>query len=234
MSRGKYQTPKAPAMNFAILMAFVLFWLVMVTTYLSAGLYAKYTTGGSGKDDARVISFKQLVVAENGVDNATGQQYIFAPGVNLAKDITVSFGGSESDTFVFVELDTPGWTQDAAKYAFALTREDATIMSWEVIKEKEVDGKMVAEWTHLSSNGDKHVYYRVLEANETLENVQVIKDGEITVPVATQANYTYLYTALAGTGLNINATAHVVQANGFYNNNNMVTNALEAWNSLNS
>lgn len=206
-------------MNFAILMAFVLFWLVMVTTYLSVGLYAKYSTGGKGKDDARVISFKQLVVAENGEDNATGQEYIFAPGVNLDKDITVSFGGSESDTFVFVELDTTGWTQDAAKYAFALTRGDATIMSW------EVDG----EWSYLSSADNKHVYYMVLDANETLVEQKVIKDGVITVPVATQANYN----ALAGINLNINATAQVVQANGFYNSNDMATNAAAAWASLN-
>lgn len=219
MSRGKYQKPKAPAMNFAILMAFVLFWLVMVTTYLSVGLYAKYSTGGKGKDDARVISFNQLVVAENNVNNATGQEYIFAPGVNLDKDITVSFGGSESDTFVFVELDTTGWTQDAAKYAFALTRGDATIMSW------EVDGA----WSYLASADNKHVYYMVLDANETLVAQKVIKDGVITVPVATQANYN----ALAGINLNINATAQVVQANGFYNSNNMATNAAAAWASLN-
>ena len=206
-------------MNFAILMAFVLFWLVMVTTYLSVGLYAKYSTGGKGKDDARVISFNQLVVAENSEDNATGQEYIFAPGVNLDKDITVSFGGSESDTFVFVELDTTGWTQDAAKYAFALTRGDATIMSW------EVDG----EWSYLSSADNKHVYYMVLDANETLVEQKVIKDGVITVPVATQANYN----ALAGINLNINATAQVVQANGFYNSNDMAINAAAAWASLN-
>lgn len=206
-------------MNFAILMAFVLFWLVMVTTYLSVGLYAKYSTGGKGKDDARVISFNQLVVAENNVNNATGQEYIFAPGVNLDKDITVSFGGSESDTFVFVELDTTGWTQDAAKYAFALTRGDATIMSW------EVDGA----WSYLASADNKHVYYMVLDANETLVAQKVIKDGVITVPVATQANYN----ALAGINLNINATAQVVQANGFYNSNNMATNAAAAWASLN-
>lgn len=220
MSRGKYQTPKAPAMNFAILMAFVLFWLVMVTTYLSVGLYAKYSTGGKGKDDARVISFKQLVVAENGVNNATGQEYIFAPGVNLAKDITVSFGGSESDTFVFVELDTTGWSQDDENdYAFSLKQGGAAIMSW------EVDGA----WSYLSSADNKHVYYMVLDANETLVAQKVIKDGVITVPVATQANYN----ALAGINLNINATAQVVQANGFYNSNDMANNAAAAWASLN-
>ena len=220
MSRGKYQKPKAPAMNFAILMAFVLFWLVMVTTYLSVGLYAKYSTGGKGKDDARVISFNQLVVAENNVNNATGQEYIFAPGVNLDKDITVSFGGSESDTFVFVELDTPGWTQDDENdYAFSLKQGTATIMSW------EVDGA----WSYLASADNKHVYYMVLDANKTLVAQKVIKDGVITVPVATQANYN----ALAGINLNINATAQVVQANGFYNSDNMATNAAAAWASLN-
>ena len=207
-------------MNFAILMAFVLFWLVMVTTYLSVGLYAKYSTGGKGKDDARVISFKQLVVAENGEDNATGQEYIFAPGVNLDKDITVSFGGSESDTFVFVELDTTGWTQDDENdYAFSLKQGGAAIMSW------EVDG----EWSYLSSADNKHVYYMVLDANETLVEQKVIKDGVITVPVATQANYN----ALAGINLNINAIAQVVQANGFYNSNDMAINAAAAWASLN-
>ena len=69
----------------------------------------------------------------------------------------------------------------------------------------------------------------VLDANETLVEQKVIKDGVITVPVATQANYN----ALAGINLNINAIAKVVQGKGFYNSNDMAINAAAACASLN-
>lgn len=218
MSRGKYQRP--PVINFAMGTALILFWLVVITTYLSAGLFAKYTTRGSGADDARVAQFGQLILAENGVNGSIGQEFLFIPGTELDKDVTVSFGGSESDTFVFVELDTTGWERDG-DYDYYLGAATNPLLSWSVDP----------SWSYLTSDEEKnqHIYYKVLDSNEKLEAEQVITDGKIQVAVATKATYE----DLQGTQLRLYVTAHVVQANGFYISDDMKANALAGWNSLN-
>ena len=211
MRKGKYERRYTPVFNFAMCMALVLFWLVMITTHVSVELFAKYTTTGSGDDSARVLTFKELKVSENDVEGATGKTFIFIPGVDLEKKINVSFAGSEADVFVFVALDTPGWTQ-SENYQFSLKDgNNNVLMSWAVEE----------SWTYLSSNGNQHVYYSTLDANNAFSH-DVIKDGKIVVNVATRA----AYNALRGSELNLNATAYVVQAGGF-------ENATAAWNSLN-
>lgn len=217
MRNGKSANKQGPRFNFAICLAFVLFWLVMITTYMTAGLFAKYIATGKGGDDARVITFGRLSIAENGVTGSEGQEYIFTPGVDLDKAVTVSFGGSEADTFLFVELDTTGWQRIGTR-DFALKRGDAILLRWAVD-----DG-----WSYLTGEGDRHIYYTLLDSGDTLVNKPVIKDGKITVNKATQADYT----ALKDITLKLNVTAHVVQAGGFYISDDMTANANAAWNSL--
>ena len=207
-------------------MAIVLFWLVAVTTHVSVDLFARYTTQDTGNDGARILAFGQLEINEesDGILNTTENAYefIFTPGVNLKKDITVSFGGSEADTFLFVVLDTPGWQRvdDDADRGFK--REN--LLSWSV-----ADG-----WTYLQSDGNQHVYYMLLDANTILEGQQVIaplnseNSEHIQVNTATRNDYK----ALQGVPININATAYVVQANGFYNSDDMKINAAKAWASV--
>ena len=72
------------------------------------------------------------------------------------------------------------------------------------------------------------------DAAATVENpdtrVHVLANGGA---IAVSSNVTrHDYEALAGMKINLDATAYVVQANGFYNHNDMTTNAQEAWNSL--
>lgn len=43
--------------NPILLLAMVLLCLVMITTHMTAGLYARYTASGSGEDSARVAKF---------------------------------------------------------------------------------------------------------------------------------------------------------------------------------
>lgn len=231
MAKGKYQTKKAPMYNFAMRAAVVLFLLVIITTYLSAGLFAKYSTKDDGGDRARVIQFNQLVVAENGVDGSTGSEFIFMPGVNLDKNITVSFGGSEAATFVLVALDVRSW-QTNDHYNFVLEQGDQTVMSWSVnptwkyIAEQAVQFQGPGDTVQ---NGMRYVYYVQLDPNEPMSAQQVITDGTIIVSdEAVRADYA----ALAGVSLNLNVTAYAVQANGFYNDTDMDKNAIEAWTSL--
>ena len=228
MRKGKYEQHREPVVNVAMCLAIVLFWLVIITTYMSSGLFAKYSTMGKGGDSARVIQFGKLTVTETldtGV-TATGGNLIFVPGTTMKKDITVAFEGSEADTVVFVALEAKGWSFTAPNAtdpaSFALKQEGNTLMSW----------KVENGWNYLASDGVRHVFYIFLDSNTPLENKPVIKDGQITVNVATYD----AYDALAGADLNLDVTGYAVQANGFYapDRDTAEEVATAAWNSVKS
>lgn len=232
MANGKHLKKRKTVVNAAFRAALVLFWLVIISTYLSTGLFAKYSTGDNGSDQARTIKFDELTVTETleGKDAPNGGTVVFTPGVNLKKDISVSFGGSEADSFVFIAVDVRGWNC-SNNYDFSLS----DIMSWSVVSE---------DWNFLSSeaihfdaaedepaDGMRYVYYIPLEPNASLEK-KVIKDGEIIVyePAQTQK----AYDALTGVGIDLNVTAYAVQANGFYDaeHTTEAAAAASAWSSL--
>lgn len=218
MRKGKYQSKREPVVNVAMTAALIMFWLVIITTYMSAGLFAKYSTGDTAGDSARVIKFHELTVEENDVENSTGGKFIFIPGVPLEKDITVTFGGSEAVSVVFVTLDVIGWDANADAdgniYDFA--------MHYDVDKNgtsKEIMNWSVAEaWTYLTSEtltpkGNRYVYYMVADPNTPVAQ-QVIKDGQIAV---SDQGYRADYAGMTKdkVDLQLNATAYAVQANGF-------------------
>ena len=226
MRKGKYEQHREPVLNAAMCLAVVLFWLVIITTYMSSGLFAKYSTMDSGGDSARVIQFGELTVTETldtGV-TTTGGDLIFVPGTSLKKELTVDFEGSEADTVVFVALETKGWnfTNATDPASFALKQSGNTLMSWEV----------ESGWNYLASDGERHVFYIFLDSNTPLANKPVIKDGKVTVNVATYD----AYDALAGVDLNLDITAYAVQANGFYapDRDTAEKVATAAWNSVKS
>lgn len=229
MRKGKYEKHRESVSNAAMCLAVVLFWLVIITTYMSSGLFAKYSTMGMGGDSARVIQFGELTVTEtlDTVVTPTGGDLIFVPGTTMKKDITVDFEGSEADTVVFVALEAKGWNFTAPNAtdpaSFALKQGENTLMSW----------KMENDWNYLVSDEDeRHVFYIFLDSNTQLENKPVIKDGKITVNVATYD----AYDALAGADLNLDITAYAVQANGFYapDRDTAEDVATAAWNSVKS
>ena len=226
MRKGKYEQHREPVLNAAMCLAVVLFWLVIITTYMSSGLFAKYSTMGSGGDSARVIQFGELTVTEtlDTGDTTTGGDLIFVPGTSLKKELTVDFEGSEADTVVFVELEAKGWsfTNATDPASFELNQSENTLMSWEV----------ESGWNYLASDGERHVFYIFLDSNTPLENKPVIKDGKVTVNVATYD----AYDALAGVDLNLDVTAYAVQANGFYapDRDTAEKVATAAWNSVKS
>ena len=228
MRKGKYEQHREPVVNVAMCLAIVLFWLVIITTYMSSGLFAKYSTMGKGGDSARVITFGDLTVTETldtGV-TTTGGNLIFVPGTTMKKELTVDFEGSEADTVVFVALEAKGWSFTAPNAtdpaSFALKQGENTLMSW----------KMENGWNYLASDGERHVFYIFLDSNTPLKNKPVIKDGQITVNVATYD----AYDALAGVDLNLDITAYAVQANGFYapDRDTAEEVATAAWNSVKS
>lgn len=213
MHRGKYEKmnpPTAPVLNVAMCLALVLFALVAVTVYLAQGLYARYITQDTGSDSARVMKFGQLTLKENGDANALNQSFLCIPGVNIAKDITVSFTESEADVFVFVVADTTGWdTTDDYHFSKSVTVKEelrSPLATWSV---NSTDWTLCA--TETKDGKTVHVYFQRLDANTALADSHFIAENTVFVREATREEYA----VFAGQSLCIDVTAYAVQANGF-------------------
>lgn len=193
-----------------MLLAGICLCLVLISTHFTSGLYARYSTGVSGSDSVRVIQFRQLTVTETGsfieLENGT-KQFYFTPGVPLTKDVEINFGGSEAATIVFVAVRVTNW--QATDNGMVFTDSQAQL-SWSV----------ASGWTFLEKDEDLYVYYRKLEPNITLENVDFIENGEIQV---SSSGTTELYASYPETQITVKG--YVVQANGF-------ETVADAWNSV--
>lgn len=223
-------TNRRPKVNLPLMMALVLFYLTVFSTYLTAGLYAKYVVTGNGGDSARVIKFGQISVTETGSFGESGGTAYFRPGANLDKDVTVGFTSAESDVYIFAVAETPGWTVNESTHRdFSLVENEQTIMTW----------KVKNSWQYLTTAADgRLVYWQYLDSNKTFKDDFIagnpentdsdINKGSIAVsPLASYKNYNSLAEKTAGGTLDIeiNITAYAVQAGGF-------ENAQGAWDSL--
>lgn len=211
--------------NWPMRIASILLCLVLFTTCLVSGLYARYSAKGTSYDSARVIKFGDLALIETGDfvnANSIVPAYII-PGINLTKDIHIEFEGSEAATYVFVELflnapwqptqtnkNHPDYLKEFIAYKFGGNKE---LMRW----------KIKDEWTVLKSASNEtnsYVYYLELAPNTSL-SLDFIDDVDTnlnngTIIVSDQINKNDLsdykdngYTCA------INIKAYVVQANGF-------------------
>lgn len=198
--------------------ACILLCLVLITAHMTSGLYSRYTAGGSGSDSARVISFGNLTLTESGDFLADDQgsstnTLRVTPGVNLAKQATVNFEGSEAAAYVFLTVTVnSGWTttEDSYYKGFSL---GSGAMTWSV----------ASDWTYVAqvTNADSitYAYCIVLEPNKTLQKT-VITDGEI------QVSSSITESQLGGMTIpDITFQATAVQSNGF-------SSAEAAWNSI--
>ena len=196
-------------MNIPMCLAAILLCLTLFSIHLTSGLYAKYISSASGNDSARVIKFGELTLTEEG-DFYEGNKLMIIPGVALTKKATVSFSGSESATYVFVEIMPTGWsaTDDVT---FALLSNGKTAMQWSI-----ADG-----WVFLKSDNGTYIYYRELAPNLELVTADIIAgSGKITV--SDQITKSEIK---AMTDVSIKLRATVVQSGGF-------ENPEAAWNSV--
>lgn len=201
--KGKYlaQHKKTAKVNIPMCIASFLFCLTLISIHLSSGLYAKYISSASGNDSARVIKFGELTITETG-DFYEDNKLMIIPGVDLTKKATVSFSGSESVTYVFVEIMPTGWsaTDDVT---FALLSNGKTAMQWSI-----ADG-----WVFLKSDNGTYIYYRELAPNLELVKADIIAgNGKITV--SDQITKSEIK---AMTDISIKLRATVVQSGGFEN-----------------
>ena len=208
---SKPSNPKKTAIvNIPMCIACVLFCLTLVSIRLTSGLYARYVNTASGSSSARVISFGNITLRETGNFASSGSAKII-PGVNLKKQVQISFTGSESATYVFVEITpTGGWTTgDNATFSMLNAK-----MQWRV-------ATGTTGWTFLSSSGGTYVYYKMLGPNTPLSELDVIaNEGEITVSDQITSSELQALEAVS-----ITLRASVVQAGGF-------ADAAAAWASI--
>ena len=196
-------------MNIPMCLAAILLCLTLISIHLTSGLYAKYISSASGNDSARVIKFGELTLTEEG-DFYEGNKLMIIPGVALTKKATVSFSGSESATYVFVEITPSKWSTTDNK-TFSLMSNGKTAMQWNVAE----------GWLFLKSDNGTYIYYRELTPNTELIATDIIaRNGKITV--SDQITKSEIK---AMTDVSIKLRATVVQSGGF-------ENPEAAWNSV--
>ena len=187
--------------NIPMCLAVILLCLTLISIHLTSGLYAKYISSASGNDSARVIKFGELTLTEEG-DFYEGNKLMIIPGVALTKKATVSFSGSESATYVFVEITPSKWSTTDNK-TFSLMSNGKTAMQWNVAE----------GWLFLKSDNGTYIYYRELTPNTELIATDIIaENGKITV-----SNQITKSEIQVMTGISIKLRATVVQSGGFEN-----------------
>ena len=188
-------------MNIPMCLAAILLCLTLISIHLTGGLYAKYTTSASGNDSARVIAFGDLSLTESG-DFYDGNKLMIIPGVDLTKKATLSFLGSESATYVFIEITPSKWSTTDNK-TFSLLSNGKTAMQWNIAE----------GWLFLKSDNGTYIYYRELTPNTELIATDIIaENGKITV-----SNQITKSEIQVMTGISIKLRATVVQSGGFEN-----------------
>lgn len=192
---------KTAKVNIPMCIASLLFCLTLLSIHLTSGLYAKYISSASGGDSARVIKFGELTLTETG-NFYEDSKLMIIPGVDLQKKAVVNFKGSESATYVFVEITPTGWST-TNNMTFSLLSNGKTAIQWRV-----ADG-----WVFLKSDNGTYIYYRELTPNSELVEADIIaENGKITVSdQITKSEIEVM------TGVSIKFRATVVQSGGFEN-----------------
>ena len=195
---------------FVLRLAAVLLILVMLSTSMLAGRYARYASTATGGDSARVIRFGDLTLTESG-NFYDGNKLMVIPGVDLTKKAVVDFTGSEAATYVFLEITPSNWAVSGDHLSYSVMFGSKTGLYWEV----------AAGWGYLLSENGTHVYYRALDPNTPLSQADIIaQDGKITV--SAQITKSELASM---TDVSIDLRISAVQAGGF-------ASVTAAWNSI--
>ena len=166
---------KRYSVNIPMFIAGALFCLVIFSVHFTSGIYARYSTTAEGNDSARVASFGELKITETGDFDNEGKKAMLIPGVDLKKDVEVTFGKSEVATIVFVEVKVSGnWEVSLSAKDFSFKGND---IQWQIAD----DWNVLSEASAVGNETSVFVYYREVPANEEFGPVDVIKGGIIKV-----------------------------------------------------
>ena len=202
---------KAPLFS-TMHVALLLLCAVLLSSYAISGLYARYISKNTSSASARVIRFGDITLTKSG-DN----YLILSPGITAKNEVKLDFAGSESATFVFVVI-TPSEHWTYAENMLKIKRGEKEIATLGVN----------SDWTYLKTDGDKLVFYRALDPNVVLDDVQIFTNQNGVnggVAISNQATAADLSALKTGNDISISVKAIAVQSIGF-------ENATEAWNSV--
>lgn len=209
-SPEKKQKRKLPVQAYLLYLLLAVFLVTGVT-------FSRYLTTTNGGDSARVVKIGGVTLSESGDFYETGKLRMI-PGVNLTKKASVSFEGSETACYLFIEVMPTGWAT-ADNYTFTAS---AKKLSWSV----------GSDWTHLTADGGKYVYYTVLAPNTTVTDKDIIADNTVTVsPLLKNSDLSAL-----PADLSVAFSATTVQYDGFgaglSSGYTETEHAMAAWNSV--
>ncbi len=152
------KSKKTPLGYKMIGISLVLLSLVMFSTWLTSGLYAKYVVNENAGDGARVAAFATLTLTET-----TGTDYTIIPGVDIDKNPNLFFKTGETACYLFLTVDKGNvWEEpDSPEYdeykidnkmrKYVLNGSNGKVY-WEA-------GLLYDEMTYLCEDGTKSVYY---------------------------------------------------------------------------
>ena len=199
--------------NIPMTVAAVLLCLTLFSIHMSSGIFAKYSTVSDADDGARVIKFGDITLTTYG----STTQYII-PGTELVWNAGVTFEGSESATYVFLEV-TPASgfqvTADGMNYTIP-----PAVPYYEYAEDHGGWTVDDTQWTCLKNDGGTYVCYKSLVPNEKLDNVPLFESNEAEIEFSLTAEQLETMGTITGT-----FRASVVQSNGF-------GSVGEAWTSL--
>ncbi len=174
-------------------------YLALITLSLSGVTFSKYIKSTVTGDEARMAYMREIAVTERGNFAATGKALI-APGMDIVKDMTVSFDSGEMACYVFLEIKARGWNR-LSGYRYAISARGASALSFEI----------ESDWLYLTGDESGAVYYRIVSANTNLSAKIIAEDGKIAV----SENITKTRIERLPADLSIEAVATAAQYHGF-------------------
>lgn len=209
--RDKKSNNGAPLFS-SMHIALLLLCAVLLSSYAINGLYARFVSENTSGSSARVIYFGDV----NLDDPTTGNDIILTPGVTVSKKVNISFEGSEASTFVFAVLTPSAHWQLDGNTLKMVNNEDTTIATLLVAN----------DWTYLTTEGGKFVFYKSLEPNVALsENAFFKAQNGVESGLAVPSTVTAADLSLLSGEISISIKAIAMQSNGF-------VNVTEAWASV--
>lgn len=205
--------------NIPMCAACILLCLTMFSFHFSSGVIARYSTDTSGGDSARVIRFNGITLNVYDVNSADADsEHFIAPGVPLTWNADVTFDGSESATYVFLEVTPTGsCTVSGDGMTYTLAHDAA---AWTVDGTEDDDWKYLDKYKIDDTDIYTYVYYLSLAPNATLTNKKFFTADTVTISEFFDPEHLDDMTTVT-----TDFRANVVQSNGF-------NSPTEAWTSL--
>lgn len=198
----KHEAKKSQKKKIRLPFSAVLMYLLLIAILLSGVTFSRYVKGTTVADSARVAYMKDISISETG-NFTEPNKWTVLPGVDMKKNASVHFEGSEMACYIFLEIKTDGWTR-TGEHSYACPTDGAKALSWSVD----------TAWKFLSGDKGGAVYYRIVSANTEFDSEVLGNGGTITVSRELTRTQLEKLTEDLTTELSIDIGATAVQYHG--------------------